>query len=100
MFWWHHIMKSLWSDRDARKFKGELGKRVYTSQLLGMNPELVLHGGGNTSVKVKEKDFFGDSVDVIYVKGSGWDLATIQNEGFAPARIDAPADREHRHRRH
>ena len=45
-------MKSLWSDSDARKYKGPLAKRVYTSRLLGANPELVLHGGGNTSVKV------------------------------------------------
>ncbi len=81
-------MKSLWSDSEARKFKGDLGKRVYTSRLLGANPELVLHGGGNTSVKTKEKDFFGDSVEVIHVKGSGWDLGTIEAEGFAPVRTE------------
>ncbi len=82
-------MKSLWSDSDARKYKGPLAKRVYTSRLLGANPELVLHGGGNTSVKVTEKDFFGDSVDVLYVKGSGWDLGTIEAAGFAPVRMSA-----------
>ena len=82
-------MKSLWSDSDARKFKTPLEKRVYTSRLLGANPELVLHGGGNTSVKVREKDFFCDAVDVIHVKGSGWDLATIEAAGFAPVRMDA-----------
>ena len=82
-------MKSLWSNTEARKFKGDLGKRVYTSRLLGANPELVLHGGGNTSVKTKEKDFFGDPVDVIHVKGSGWDLGTIEKGGFAPVRMDA-----------
>ncbi len=82
-------MKSLWSDKEARKYKSELGKRVYTSRLLGANPELVLHGGGNTSVKTKEKDFFGDDVDVIHVKGSGWDLGTIEEAGFAPVRMDA-----------
>lgn len=82
-------MKSLWSDSDARKFKTPLEKRVYTSRLLGANPELVLHGGGNTSVKAKEKDFFGDPVEVIHVKGSGWDLATIEAAGFAPVRMDA-----------
>ncbi|MGY8639607.1 MAG: bifunctional aldolase/short-chain dehydrogenase [Verrucomicrobiales bacterium] len=82
-------MKSLWSDKEARKFKGDLGKRVFTSRLLGANPELVLHGGGNTSVKTKEKDFFGDPVDVIHVKGSGWDLGTIEAAGFAPVRMDA-----------
>lgn len=82
-------MKSLWSDSEARKFKGELGKRVYTSRLLGANPELVLHGGGNTSVKTTEKDFFGDKVDILHVKGSGWDLGTIEAPGFAPVRMDA-----------
>ena len=82
-------MKSLWSDSEARKYKGDLGKRVYTSRLLGANPELVLHGGGNTSVKCTEKDFFGDRVDVLHVKGSGWDLGTIEKEGFAPVRMDA-----------
>ncbi len=82
-------MKSLWSDSDARKFKTPLEKRVYTSRLLGANPELVLHGGGNTSVKAAEKDFFGDPVEVIHVKGSGWDLATIEAAGFAPVRMEA-----------
>ncbi len=82
-------MKSLWSDSEARKFKGDLGKRVYTSRLLGANPELVLHGGGNTSVKTSEKDFFGDKVKVIHVKGSGWDLGTIEAGGFAPVRMEA-----------
>lgn len=82
-------MNSLWNNSDARKHKGDLGKRVYTSRLLGANPELVLHGGGNTSVKVTEKDFFGDNTDVLYVKGSGWDLGTIAAEGFAPVRMEA-----------
>lgn len=82
-------MKSLWSPSEAKKFKGDLGKRVYTSRLLGANPELVLHGGGNTSVKTTEKDFFGDKVDVLHVKGSGWDLGTIEAAGFAPVRMDA-----------
>ncbi|MEM6279841.1 MAG: bifunctional aldolase/short-chain dehydrogenase [Verrucomicrobiota bacterium] len=62
---------------------------MYTSRLLGANPELVLHGGGNTSVKTTEKDFFGDKVDVLHVKGSGWDLGTIEEAGFAPVRMDA-----------
>ncbi len=82
-------MKSLWSDTDAAKSKGDLALRVYTSQLLGANPELVLHGGGNTSVKIRENDFFGEPTDVIYVKGSGWDLGTIEAAGFAPVRMSA-----------
>ena len=83
-------MQSLWNDTEAATFGTDaLGQRVYTSRLLGKNPALVLHGGGNTSVKVTEKDYFGDSVDICYVKGSGWDLATIEREGFAPVRMAA-----------
>lgn len=83
-------MHSLWNDTEAATFGTDLlGQRVYTSRLLGRNPALVLHGGGNTSVKVTEKDFFGDSVDLCYVKGSGWDLGTIERAGFSPVRQDA-----------
>jgi rhamnose utilization protein RhaD (predicted bifunctional aldolase and dehydrogenase)/NAD(P)-dependent dehydrogenase (short-subunit alcohol dehydrogenase family) len=83
-------MQSLWNDTEAATFGNDLlGQRVYTSRLLGRNPQLVLHGGGNTSVKFTEKDFFGDSVDLCYVKGSGWDLATIEREGFSPVRMEA-----------
>jgi len=83
-------MQSLWNDTEAATFGTDpLGLRVYTSRLLGRNPELVLHGGGNTSVKVTEKDYFGDDVEICYVKGSGWDLATIERAGFAPVRMDA-----------
>jgi rhamnose utilization protein RhaD (predicted bifunctional aldolase and dehydrogenase)/NAD(P)-dependent dehydrogenase (short-subunit alcohol dehydrogenase family) len=80
-------MQSLWNDTEATTFGTDpLGLRVYTSRLLGRNPELVLHGGGNTSVKTTVTDYFGDEVDVCYVKGSGWDLATIEPAGFAPVR--------------
>ena len=83
-------MQSLWNDTEAATFGTDLlGQRVYTSRLLGRNPALVLHGGGNTSVKVSERDFFGDSVNLCYVKGSGWDLGTIEREGFSPVRLDA-----------
>ena len=60
------------------------GLRVYTSRLLGRDKSLVLHGGGNTSVKLREKDVFGVERDVLYVKGSGSDLETIDAAGFAP----------------
>lgn len=82
-------MQSLWNDQEAAQYTDALGLRVYTSRLLGRNPELVLHGGGNTSVKVEEKDFFGEPVSLCYVKGSGWDLATIEREGFSPVRMSA-----------
>jgi rhamnose utilization protein RhaD (predicted bifunctional aldolase and dehydrogenase)/NAD(P)-dependent dehydrogenase (short-subunit alcohol dehydrogenase family) len=77
-------MKSRWSDAEAARFSGPLGPRVYTSRLLGADKSLVLHGGGNTSVKLREKDIFGEERDVLYVKGSGWDLETIEPEGFVP----------------
>lgn len=83
-------MQSLWNDTEAAIFGTDaLGQRVYTSRLLGRSPELVLHGGGNTSVKVVEKDYFGGDADLCYVKGSGWDLATIERGGFAPVRMEA-----------
>ncbi|HEX5611977.1 MAG TPA: bifunctional aldolase/short-chain dehydrogenase [Burkholderiales bacterium] len=77
-------MKSLWSDVEAAQFPGPLGPRVYSSRLLGRDKSLVLHGGGNTSVKLKEKDLFGEEREVLYVKGSGWDLESIEPAGFTP----------------
>ena len=79
-------MKSLWSDAEAAQFTGPLGARVYTSRLLGRDKSLVLHGGGNTSVKVREPNLFGEEEEILYVKGSGWDLETIEEAGFAPVR--------------
>lgn len=80
-------MKSLWDDSAAAAFAGDLGQRVYTSRLLGRDDSLVLHGGGNTSVKVREKNLFGEEETLLYVKGSGWDLATIEAAGFSPCRM-------------
>ena len=80
-------MKSLWSDAEAAKYQGPLGPRVYTSRLLGRDKTLVLHGGGNTSVKLREKNLFGEEEDVLYVKGSGWDLETIEAPGFTPVTL-------------
>ena len=68
-------MKSLFDENYAAALDSKLAMRVYTSQLLGQNNDLVLHGGGNTSVKID---------DTLYVKGSGWDLATIEAPGFSP----------------
>lgn len=80
-------MKSLWNDAEAQRFHGELGLRVYTSRLLGREKSLVLHGGGNTSVKIRERNLVGEEEDILYVKGSGWDLETIEETGFAPVRM-------------
>ena len=82
-------MKSLWNDAEAAGFTGPLGPRVYSSRLLGRDKTLVLHGGGNTSVKLSESDLFGETREVLYVKGSGWDLETIEAPGFTPLRLDA-----------
>jgi rhamnose utilization protein RhaD (predicted bifunctional aldolase and dehydrogenase)/NAD(P)-dependent dehydrogenase (short-subunit alcohol dehydrogenase family) len=80
-------MKSLWRDDEAAQFGGPLGPRVYTSRLLGRDKSLVLHGGGNTSVKLREKNLFGEEEDILYVKGSGWDLETIEAPGFTPVTL-------------
>ncbi len=58
--------------------------RVYTSRLLARDKTLVLHGGGNTAVKVAEKNPFGEDDKVLYIKGSGWDLETMEAAGFVP----------------
>src|SRR3954466_7703026 len=81
-------MKSLWRDEEAGQFSGPLGPRVYTSRLLGRDKSLVLHGGGNTSVKLTEMNVLGEAHEVLYVKGSGWDLKSIEPAGFAPVQLE------------
>ncbi len=77
-------MKSGWVDSDAealvaRSAKAgidrDLALRIYTTRLLGRDPRLVLHGGGNTSVKTSARDFTGNEVQVLRVKASGADMA-------------------------
>lgn len=87
-------MNSLWTDEDAAeavaRYAGDHGEdvalRVYTSRLIGSERTLVLHGGGNTSVKTTARSVLGEAVDVIRVKGSGWDLATIEPAGLPAMR--------------
>ena len=81
-------MKNLWSDADSTLFEGELALRVYTSRLLGQDSTLVLHGGGNTSVKISESNIVGNQEEILYVKGSGWDLEFIETAGFSPVRMN------------
>ena len=90
-------MKSNWSDADAQKFvsdyapKGvnaDLAVRTYTTRLLGSDPKMVLHGGGNTSVTTKIKDQLGEEVDVICIKGSGWDMGVIEPAGLPAVRLE------------
>ncbi|MCJ8268299.1 MAG: class II aldolase/adducin family protein, partial [Psychrosphaera sp.] len=75
-------MKSLWDNNLAPA--GDLNLRVYTSRLLGMDDSLVLHGGGNTSVKSTHTNVFGEQQQILYIKGSGCDLKTIEPQDFAP----------------
>ena len=74
-------MNNLWNDALAQTCQDELALRVYTSRLLGQDKSLVLHGGGNTSVKRAVKNIFGEEEQILYVKGSGWDLETIEEAG-------------------
>lgn len=85
-----------WVDSDAKAYierheeKGinaELALRVYTSQLIGLDPDLVMHGGGNTSCKTTMPDLFGNAVKVLCVKGSGWDLGTIEAPGLPAVKL-------------
>ncbi len=75
-------MDNLYNIEKAKKCQNDLDLRVYTSNLLGQNSELVLHGGGNTSVKTVV-----DGEEILLVKGSGWDLVSIKAEGFAPVKL-------------
>ena len=80
-------MKSLWNDQEAALFQGDLAQRVYSSRLLGRDQSLVLHGGGNTSVKASVRNLVGEDEEILYVKGSGWDLEYIEEAGFSPVRM-------------
>jgi rhamnose utilization protein RhaD (predicted bifunctional aldolase and dehydrogenase)/NAD(P)-dependent dehydrogenase (short-subunit alcohol dehydrogenase family) len=94
-------MKSLWNEDDAaalvahyadRGIAADLALRIYTSRLLGADPRLVQHGGGNTSLKTRERLITGEQVDVIRVKGSGWDLGAIEPQGMPAMRLAALLD--------
>jgi rhamnose utilization protein RhaD (predicted bifunctional aldolase and dehydrogenase) len=90
------VMKSGWVDRDAEVAVADgaksgvdrdLALRVYTTRLLGRDPKLVLHGGGNTSLKTRMNDLFGEEVEVLRVKSSGSDMATIGPDGLPAVRL-------------
>jgi len=89
-------LKNNWSNTEANKYikkyknlghSRDMALRVYTTRLLGRNSELVLHGGGNTSVKTSVKDIDGKKYDVLCVKGSGWDMAEIEPEGLPAVKL-------------
>jgi rhamnose utilization protein RhaD (predicted bifunctional aldolase and dehydrogenase)/NAD(P)-dependent dehydrogenase (short-subunit alcohol dehydrogenase family) len=89
-------MQSRWSDADAERAvetyaKAGVGRdlalRTYTTRLLGADPLLVLHGGGNTSVKTRMADRLGEEHEVLCVKGSGWDMGTIEPPGLPAVKL-------------
>ncbi len=90
-------MQSLWSDEEAQQVVSryvargvdrDLAVRTYSARLLGQVPRLVMHGGGNTSVKITMPDLFGTPTRVICIKGSGRDLATIEPDGHPAVAIE------------
>ncbi len=90
-------MKSAWVDRDAEALVAHAAKsgidrdlalRIYTTRLLGRDPKLVLHGGGNTSLKTRMRDLFGEDVEVLRIKASGADMAAIELEGLPAVRLN------------
>ena len=89
-------MKSAWIDRDAETMvahaakvgvERDLALRVYTTRLLGRDPKLVLHGGGNTSLKTRARDLLGDDIEVLRIKASGADMAAAEPEGLPAVRL-------------
>ena len=90
-------MKNLWNQNIAnvyikkyakKKISKELALRIYTTHLLGSEKKLVLHGGGNTSLKETQKDIFNKSTNVMHVKGSGWDMSNLTEEGMPTVFLD------------
>ncbi len=91
------MFRNLWNERDknlcVKKLKKslysyDLGSRIYSSRIIGQVPNLVMHGGGNTSCKIEQKDIFGNKVRVLRIKGSGWNLETIEASGLPAVRLE------------
>jgi rhamnose utilization protein RhaD (predicted bifunctional aldolase and dehydrogenase)/NAD(P)-dependent dehydrogenase (short-subunit alcohol dehydrogenase family) len=85
-------MDNRYDDAEASRFAHgaiaeALALRTYTARLLGADPSLVLHGGGNTSAKGRATTLLGETIDVLWIKGSGWDLATIEPPGHPAVRL-------------
>jgi rhamnose utilization protein RhaD (predicted bifunctional aldolase and dehydrogenase)/NAD(P)-dependent dehydrogenase (short-subunit alcohol dehydrogenase family) len=89
-------MKSVWVEREAKAavdryakagIGADLALRVYTTRLIGRDPKLVLHGGGNTSLKAPARDLTGGEVEALYVKASGADMGAIEPSGFPALRL-------------
>lgn len=91
------MIRNRWSDAEADLWVAEAGEseadralalRVYSSRLIGSDPDLVMHGGGNTSIKLTRRNLFGEEERVLHVKGSGWDLDTILAPGLPAVRLE------------
>ncbi len=91
------MIANRWQDAEAQKLVEaagndpalrELALRVYSSRLIGAEPDLVMHGGGNTSLKLTAHDLYGNEIEVIHIKGSGTDLATIEARGMPAVRLE------------
>ena len=90
-------MLSAWNEDDAKKsvrqyekagISADLAIRTYSARLLGSDPKLVIHGGGNTSVKSQAENLLGHQTQVIHIKGSGWDLSSIEPPGHPAVRLE------------
>ena len=86
--WSDNQFKSLENDLIDKEIHDDLIERIYTTRLLGQDSNLVLHGGGNTSLKTKDKDVTGKIHDVLRIKGSGWDMSDIQPAGLPSVKLD------------
>ena len=82
------IVQNLWDEEKASALKGGLDELVYRSNLLGSDRSVCNWGGGNTSMKTTEKDFRGREIEVMWVKGSGSDLATMGAKNFTGLRLE------------
>jgi rhamnose utilization protein RhaD (predicted bifunctional aldolase and dehydrogenase)/NAD(P)-dependent dehydrogenase (short-subunit alcohol dehydrogenase family) len=91
------MVEHRWNDEDARAMQQAAGEdagaqalalRIYSARLIGSDADLVMHGGGNTSIKLRARDVFGDEIEVIHIKGSGADLGRITATGMPAVRMD------------
>ncbi|MBC7179383.1 MAG: class II aldolase/adducin family protein, partial [Roseovarius sp.] len=94
------MVEHRWNDEDARAMQQAAGEdagaqalalRIYSARLIGSDADLVMHGGGNTSIKLLARDVFGQDVPVIHIKGSGADLGQITAAGMPAVRMEALA---------
>ena len=90
-------MKNKWNNSEAKKnisqykqkkISKEISIRINTTQLIGREKSLVLHGGGNTSLKTSIKNIFKQKIEVMHIKGSGWDMGSIDYPGMPAVELE------------